>query len=121
MNWLKNFFSKEAGQERRAWLDETTADFADDVRYYAGPGFSGALDRGARAVNFLNPVQDIEDAVSASRMAQARDMGFDVSTPLFHKDPRLKHLANLSAGVAGGAIALDQMTEQELLEYLGVR
>lgn len=54
---LVEFFSNEAGQGRRKWLDRKARGLLDELQYYIGPGVD--VDQTAEAFSMLNPVNDI--------------------------------------------------------------
>jgi hypothetical protein len=98
---VSGFFSREAGQARRAWLDGQSGRALDAIQYYAGPGINvNAL---AELIGVLNPVNDamqygaamervMDPNLSGGQRAQAGvDAGLNALTFL--------------APAAGGAIA----------------
>ena len=66
MPGVLDFFTKEAGQKRRKWLDETNNTLEETIRHYAGPGFSDAILGTASLAPELTPAADFRDMVAAS-------------------------------------------------------
>ena len=91
------FFSREAGQQRRQWLDDQFSPLAEAFRYYLGAG-TGLPER-VNAVNeVLNPVVGIEDA-----MIHGREFG-DTGDAT-HLIPMITEVAGAVAPVAAQKIA----------------
>jgi len=65
-NGLTQFFSAEAGQARRAWLDEQDARATNAMRYVLGPQLSPRIEGALGAVSALSDGQDYKDAYDAS-------------------------------------------------------
>ncbi|SFP31662.1 LPD23 domain-containing protein [Tranquillimonas alkanivorans] len=61
------FFSPEAGQRRRAWLDEQDRRITEGVRYFLGPQLAPQVERAAGMAALFSPGQDVVDAQQASR------------------------------------------------------
>ena len=74
MSNLWDFFSHEAGQDRRRWLDGKMRDAGNALSYFippdARPHASAAVELGG----MFNPVNDIGDAMSAGRDGRWGDM-----------------------------------------------
>jgi hypothetical protein len=75
-----NFFSHEAGQERRRRLDAAIAGAGEMARYYMGPGFSDTGRNVLGIASYVNPVNDIGDAMSAGRDGRWADMAVSTAT-----------------------------------------
>ena len=65
-NSLGQFFSAEAGQARRAWLDEQDARATNAMRSILGPQLSPRVEGVLGAVSALSDGQDYQDAYDAS-------------------------------------------------------
>jgi hypothetical protein len=83
-NYLSSFFSPEAGQARRAWLDRQT----NALMYYVPPEMRPQLD----AIAGMTPVAAYGDSVAASRRMMA-----DGATPY----QRGQAAGDMAAGVLG--------------------
>lgn len=59
---IGNFFSQEAGQQRRAWLDRTDRRMRDSLSYYLGPHLYPQVERAANLAAITSPGQDVVDA-----------------------------------------------------------
>jgi hypothetical protein len=67
MDQIADFFSREAGQRRRAWLDGLGAGAAEAARYYLGPsGLDQRLGAAGQLAAMFSPGADMMDAASAS-------------------------------------------------------
>lgn len=64
---ILDFFSPEAGQDRRRWLDDQEAALAEALRYYLGP--TGIPDRLGAANEMLNPVVGLQRSAAATNRA----------------------------------------------------
>lgn len=90
MTVLGDFLSPEAGQKRRAWLDEKLGAADEAMRYYLGPtGVPDKLKAVADALNYTD-AGDMTAAADASRG--------------FWESPSVGNAAELAA--AGGALAI---------------
>jgi hypothetical protein len=74
VNALAEFLSREAGQRRREWLDQQAAGVANALSYYLGPELSQSGGRVVNALAYMNPVQDVGDAMAAGRDGRYVDM-----------------------------------------------
>jgi hypothetical protein len=74
VNALADFLSQEAGQRRREWLDQQAAGVANALSYYLGPELSQSGGHVVNALAFMNPVQDVGDAMAAGRDGRYVDM-----------------------------------------------
>ena len=99
MNGLLDMFSREAGQRRRAWLDEKTTGLLDAAQYYAGPGVP--VHQLAELAGMLNPVNDLYHMQGATRRAMEAEPGERFP----HIMDAATNAATFLAPVAGGAIA----------------
>ena len=61
------FFSREAGQQRRAWLDDKSQSVADRLNYALGPQLAPQLGRMAGLAAMFSPGQDVVDAQRAGQ------------------------------------------------------
>jgi hypothetical protein len=61
------FFSREAGQQRRAWLDDKSQSVADRLNYALGPQLAPQLGRMAGLAAMFSPGQDVVDAQRAAQ------------------------------------------------------
>lgn len=62
---LLDFLSRDAGQQRRAWLDKKSIGVLDALQYYAGPGVDTRQIGGL--LGMFNPVQDVGEAMGNAR------------------------------------------------------
>lgn len=62
---LLDFFSNEAGQGRRKWMDDQTKDVLEALQFYAGPGVD--VESTAGLLSMFNPVQDVGEAMRDTR------------------------------------------------------
>ena len=65
MDGLLNFFSREAGQQRRKWLDDKSREVGEAIQYMAGPGAN--VGNIAGLLDMLNPVSDVGRAQASSQ------------------------------------------------------
>lgn len=70
---LMDFFTLEAGQERRRWLDSQEAALAEALRYYLGP--TGIPERLGVANEMLNPVVGMQRSAAATNRALDPSLG----------------------------------------------
>ena len=70
---LMDFFTPEAGQERRRWLDSQEAALAEALRYYLGP--TGIPERLGVANEMLNPVVGLQRSAAATNRALDPSLG----------------------------------------------
>lgn len=70
---LMDFFTPEAGQERRRWLDNQEAALAEALRYYLGP--TGIPERLGVANEMLNPVVGMQRSAAATNRALDPSLG----------------------------------------------
>lgn len=61
-----DFFTHEAGQRRRAWLEEKERDAAESLRYALGPDLYPRVNALAQLAALFSPGQDVMDARHAS-------------------------------------------------------
>jgi hypothetical protein len=98
---LLDFFSREAGRQRRAWLDEQARDLGGLLQYFAGPGVN--VESTVRAADMLNPVADVGRAIQSSR-----DMVAPGRTPAQRAASGLRMATDVASvaapGVAGGLL-----------------
>lgn len=87
---IKRFFSDEAGQDRRAWLDENLASANDALGYYLGP--TGIPDKLSGLGEVLN-YTDAGDMIAAADASRG-----------FWNSPSVGNAAELAA--AAGALAI---------------
>lgn len=67
MDGIADFFSPEAGQRRRSWLDGIDAQVNEGLRYFLGPsGLDRRVGAGANLAAMLSPGADMMDAATAS-------------------------------------------------------
>jgi len=62
---IMDFFSQEAGQGRRKWLDGQTQDVLEALQFYAGPSVD--VESTAGLLSMFNPVQDVGEAMRDTR------------------------------------------------------
>ena len=62
---ILDFFSQEAGQGRRKWLDGQTQDVLEALQFYAGPSVD--VESTAGLLSMFNPVQDVGEAMRDTR------------------------------------------------------
>lgn len=70
---LMDFFTPEAGQDRRRWLDSQEAALAEALRYYLGP--TGIPERLGVANEMLNPVVGLQRSAAATNRALDPSLG----------------------------------------------
>lgn len=70
---ILDFFSPEAGQDRRRWLDSQEAALAEALRYYLGP--TGIPERLGVANEMLNPVVGLQRSAAATNRALDPSLG----------------------------------------------
>lgn len=70
---LMDFFSPEAGQDRRRWLDSQEAALAEALQYYLGP--TGIPERLGVANEMLNPVVGLQRSAAATNRALDPSLG----------------------------------------------
>ena len=58
---LKDFFTHEAGQRRRAWLEDQEQRAAESLRYALGPQLYPRVDALANVAALFSPGQDVID------------------------------------------------------------
>lgn len=76
MNPLSGFFGQEAGQRRRAWLDEQEARLQNALSYYAGPHLAPRINALSQFAQSVMSGADYRDALQASRdLVQSRQLG----------------------------------------------
>lgn len=67
MGGIAEFFSPEAGQRRRAWLDGIDSQVSEAARYYLGPtGIPERVGAAATVAGMFSPGADVMDAATAS-------------------------------------------------------
>lgn len=117
---ILDFFSQEAGQRRRKWLNETVN---DGLSYYIPPNLRPAVQATAQ----MNPIQGMHDAMQASgvvfdpeQTAEARkraaiDMGFEVAMALtpaaLASRGYLTPVQGVMESLLGGSPAQEQITQ----------
>ena len=106
MNRLQQFFSREAGQQRRAALENRLADLA---QYYLGP--TGLPER-INALGLLNPVNDMEQASQNAQRVYRGETDAIV--------PMLTDMATVLAPVAGARMAGGDATAAVVDSLLGM-
>ena len=74
MSNLWDFFSHEAGQDRRRWLDGKMRDAGKALSYYIPPDVRPHASAAVELGGMFNPVNDIGDAMSAGRDGRYGDM-----------------------------------------------
>jgi hypothetical protein len=79
MNALREFFTPEAGQRRRAWLDGVDARIANALRHALGPHGYPVVEGAARGANMLMGGADHRDAVQASGDLMGAQSGWDAA------------------------------------------
>lgn len=100
---LAEFLSPEAGQRRRAWLDNKGQQAIGTLQYYLGPGVNvGGM---VSLADMLNPVADIQRAGTAARGAV--QPGRTASERAGYVGSALTDTASVLAPVAGAAYADD--------------
>jgi len=62
---LLDFFSSEAGQGRRKWLDRQNDELLEAIQYFAGPGVD--VKQATGLLNMFNPVNDMGEAMADTR------------------------------------------------------
>ena len=62
---LLDFFSSEAGQGRRKWLDKQNDELLEAIQYFAGPGVD--VKQATGLLNMFNPVNDMGEAMADTR------------------------------------------------------
>lgn len=65
-NVLANFFSAEAGQQRRAWLNSVDDRIGNALSYYLGPDLAPRVNALAQGAAMMSPGMDVQDAYTAS-------------------------------------------------------
>jgi hypothetical protein len=63
---LRDFFTPEAGQRRRSWLNEIDGKISDTLGYYLGPQLAPRVEQAANIGALLSPGMDVQDAYTAS-------------------------------------------------------
>jgi len=77
VNRLAEFFSPEAGQRRRQWLEGVDASIANRLRYALGPHAYPVVEGVARGANMLSDGADFRDAYTASGDLMGARSGMD--------------------------------------------
>jgi len=79
LNALANFFSPEAGQSRRRWLNEQEQRLGNALSYYLGPA-SDPLQSAALLAGYMTPGADMMDASNAGRELFNAETPMDAAT-----------------------------------------
>ena len=79
LNALANFFSPEAGQSRRRWLNEQEQRLGNALAYYLGPA-AGPVQSAALLAGYMTPGADMMDASNAGRELFNADTPMDAAT-----------------------------------------
>ena len=69
-----DFFSHEAGQNRRRWLDDKVRGVGSAISHYIPPESRADARSVAQIGGMLNPVNDMGDAMAAGRDGRWGDM-----------------------------------------------
>lgn len=78
LNELRAFFTPEAGQARRQWLNEQEQNVGNALRYYLGPA-ADPLQSAALLAGYMSPGADMMDAADASRAMWNADNPLDAA------------------------------------------
>ncbi len=76
---ILDFFSPEAGQSRRRWLNEQEKAFGDALAYYLGPA-AGPVQSAGLLAGYMTPGADMMDASNAGRELFNADTPMDAAT-----------------------------------------
>jgi hypothetical protein len=79
LNALANFFSPEAGQSRRRWLNEQEQRLGNALSYYLGPA-ADPIQSAALLAGYMTPGADMMDASNAGRELFNAETPMDAAT-----------------------------------------